>query len=143
MSDHTSDLYAALFARLNGDAAIAALIGSGKVFNGVADGAVAPYIDLGDDTAADYASSGAAAPTDAQEHTVTIHVWAEQPVTGGSAKKQCLDIMAAVRASLHTVSLALASGRMPNLRCEFHETFRDPDGISWHGVLRFRAVTQD
>ena len=29
-----------------------------------------------------------------------------------------------------------------NLRFEFAEAARDPDGITYHGVIRFRAVTE-
>lgn len=137
MADRTQELAAALYTQLSGHAPLTALIGAGKVFNGVKDGTPLPYVDIGEETATDYG----AVSIDAQEHTQTVHVWTEQPLNGGSARLQCLQIVAAVRAALHEQVLSLSSGTLCNLRCEYRETLRDPDGVSWHGVLRFRAVT--
>lgn len=137
MADRSTELFTAIYAALNGDAALTALMGTGRVYNGVKDGTRPPYIDIGDDTAADYAG----ALLDGQEHTVTIHTWTEQPAAGLSAKGLLFSIMARVRDVLHTASLNLSAGSLVNMRQEFRETFRDPDGISWHGVQRFRAVT--
>jgi Protein of unknown function (DUF3168) len=139
MSDRSTALYTAIASALTGDATLATLLGgSGRIFNGVKDGTLPPYIDLGDDTANDYGSIGF---DDAQEHTLTLHVWTEQPVAGQSAKAACIAIGARVRDLLHNVSLVLSAGFLCNLRCEFSQTLRDPDGVSWHRVLRFRAVT--
>jgi hypothetical protein len=139
MADRSAELFAAIYAVLAADAPLVALIGADKVFNGVKDGTALPYVDIGDDTATDYGSSSG----DAQEHTVTIHCWANQPLSGKSAKLLVTQMVAAVRLALHDVDLTLSAGVSPNLRCEFRETARDPDGVSWHGVLRFRAVTQN
>lgn len=132
MADRSLELYAALYAALAADAALTALIGASKVFDIVPANAAAPYVVIGDETAIDAGSS----LIDAQEHTITVHVWSEQPST-----KQCKAIQAAVRAVLHEARLTLSAGTLCNLRCEYKETMRDPDGISVHGVLRFRAIT--
>lgn len=132
MADHTADLIQAVRDRLLADATLTALIGSDRVHAEIAPGAALPYVEIGDLTAID----AGAADVDAQEHTVTLHCWTE------ASRLACLDMVAAVRASLHDASLTLAAGRCPNIRCEFAETARDPDGITHHGVLRFRAVTQ-
>lgn len=139
MTDRTSELMAAIYGALSGDSTLTTLLGSGRVFNGVASGQSAPYVDIGETTANDYHSSSG----DAQEHTVTIHVWTEQPVSGMSARAACIAVMNRIRVVLHYNPLVMSAGNMPNLRCEFTETMRDPDGISWHGVLRFRAVTEN
>ena len=137
MADRSIELFSAIYAALNGDPQLTALIGAGRVFNGVKDGQFPPYVDIGDDTASDDSSS----LVDAQEHTITLHVWTEQPVAGLSAKGLCMSVMACVRAVLHDADLVLSAGVLVNLRQEFRETMRDPDGVSWHGVQRFRAVT--
>jgi len=137
MSDRSPELFAAIYAALNGDAALTTLLGGSYVFNGVPDGTRAPYIDIGDDTATDYSGT----VIDAQEHTITLHTWTEQPVAGQSAKAVLMAVMARVRAVLHEASLPMSAGALCNLRQEFRQTMRDPDGISWHGVQRFRAVT--
>ncbi len=137
MADRSAEMFAAIYTALNGDTALIALVGSGQVFNGVKAGTAAPYIDIGDDTGNDYGSS----VIDAQEHTITIHSYTEQPVASMSARLALFAIMARIRAVLHEASLTLSAGALVNLRQEFRETLRDPDGVSWHGVQRFRAVT--
>lgn len=140
MADRSAELLAAIYAVLAADATLTALIGAGKVYNGVADGVAAPYVDIGAQMASDYGTSSG----DAQEHTVTIHVWTDQPVAGKSAVLACVQIAAAVRAALHGVNINLSGGDCPNLRCtQQQQPLRDPDGVSWHGVLSFRAVTEN
>lgn len=140
MTDRSPQLFAAIYAALGADATLASLLGgSGRVFNGVPAGQALPYVDIAEATAVDYGTSSG----DAQEHTFTLHVWTEQPAAGKSARKLCTEIVARVREILHGAPTPMGAGNMPNLRCEFSETMRDPDGLSWHGVLRFRAVTEN
>src|ERR1051325_9629155 len=128
MADRSAELHAALYTALAGSAALTALISAGAVLSGVRDGTKPPYVDIAEATATDYSGD----LVDAQEHTITVHAWTEQPVSGGTAKKLCLDVVAAVRAALHMASLVLSAGTLCNLRCEMTEMLRDPDGISWH-----------
>lgn len=132
MADRSVELYSALYATLAAHPALTSLIGAGHVYDVVPAGAAVPYVVIGDETAIDRGSS----LVDAQEHTVTVHVWTEAAST-----LPCKQIQAAVRAALHEQTLALAAGTLCLLRCEYKETMRDPDGVSVHGVLRFRAIT--
>jgi uncharacterized protein DUF3168 len=137
--DRSVELFEAIFDALNGDAALFELIGSDvygnrRIYDSPPQGALPPYVVIGDETASDYGSSAG----DAQEHTVTIHVWSEQPST-----LQCKRIMAAVRDCLHDRTLNLDDGNCVYIRQEFKETFRDPDGVSHHGVMRYRALTEN
>lgn len=132
MADRSVELYSAIYAALDGNAPLTALIGAGHVHDIVKPGSLPPYVVIGDETANDASSIG----VDAQEHTVTIHVWSEKPST-----LQAKQIAAAVRSALHEQALTLSAGTLVNLRCEFKETMRDPDGLTVHAVLRFRAVT--
>ena len=50
--------------------------------------------------------------------------------------------MSAVRDALHEAELALAGHRLINLRHEVSEASRDPDGETYHGIVRFRAVPE-
>ncbi len=134
MSDHTVDLFQAVYQTLAGNAALLAIVGPDAVHDHVNPSAALPYVVIGDVTATD--ASGTS--VDAQEHTLVVHCWSETPST-----LQVKQIIGAVREALHDADLTLAAGRCPNIRCEFTETLRDPDGITHHGVMRFRAVTQD
>jgi hypothetical protein len=50
--------------------------------------------------------------------------------------------MAAVREALHEAELAVAGHRLVNIRHEASEALRDPDGETFRGVIRFRAVLE-
>ena len=132
MADRSVELFSAIYAALRDDATLTALIGAGRVFDNVPAGTSPPYINIGDETATDLGSS----LTDGQEHTITIHVWSEQP-----SSLEVKRIMAAIRDVLHERPPTLSAGTCSLLRQDFKDTLRDPDGFSHHGVLRFRANT--
>ena len=71
------------------------------------------------------------------EHSLTLHVWSR---TG--SEQQMLEIVEAVRASLHDKPLQVEGYHLVNLRHEFSEARLDPDGDTYHGVVRYRAVTE-
>ena len=41
---------------------------------------------------------------------------------------------------LHNSNLSVSGFNLINLRYEFSDIMRDPDGIPRHGVMRFRAI---
>jgi hypothetical protein len=142
--DRSPELAAAIFAALDGHAGLVALLGGpdakgrNRIYDRPPAGTLPPYVAIGDETANDYGSSSSIGAGDAQVHTLTIHTWSAQP--SGLRLRQ---IMAAVRGALHERPLALAAGRLVYLRQEFKETMHDPDGVTHHGVQRFRALTED
>lgn len=142
MTDRTAEMLAAIYTTLSGDATLTALLGgdAARVFTGSAGpDQTCPFVVIGETTANNYWTSSG----DGQEHTITVHCWTEQAVYGQSARLQVAKIMARVRDLMHYQNIALSAGNMPSLWCEFAETIADPDGKSQHGVLRFRAVTQN
>jgi hypothetical protein len=44
---------------------------------------------------------------------------------------------------LHRGTLAGTGFTFVNLENEFNEIFSDPDGLTYHGIQRYRVVTQD
>jgi hypothetical protein len=66
---------------------------------------------------------------------VTVHVWS--PFGG---KKHMQDIIKAVRTSLGDWPLAAGRERI-TLNHEFSEARLDPEGDSFHGIVRYRATT--
>lgn len=141
MTDRTVQMVAAVYAALANDATLTTLLGSsGRVFTEVPDNQAAPYVFIALPNNNDYGSSSG----DAQEHIFQVDVFTEQPWLGLSAVQHCAKVVAQVRSVLHGIPLAMSAGTMANLRCEFTQpALRDPDGVSWHGVLRFRAVTEN
>jgi hypothetical protein len=43
---------------------------------------------------------------------------------------------------LHDQALPLAGHRLVNLQLQFAEARQEPDSPAYHGILRFRAVTE-
>lgn len=133
MADRSIELQAAIYAALTAHTGLSAELGStGRVYHNVPAGADTPYVVIGEDTAVDYSGT----IVDALEHTITIHSFTES-----QSRLGCLQLQKQIRAALHEASLTLSAGVCVNIRQEMRQTMRDPDGISWHGVQRFRAVT--
>lgn len=94
---------------------------------------VFPYVTLGRVEARASDTPGASA----LEHVTTIHVWSRY---GGRA--EALDIIGALRAALHDVSLPIEGRRLIFLFVSFTDVFRSGDGRTTHGVMRLRAITE-
>ena len=93
-----------------------------------------PYVVIGDDTAIAF-------DTDDQvgmESTVTIHVWSR---SGG--RKQCKDILSEIYVLLNRASLTTTGYNYIDCLFEFSETFTEDDGITRHGVARYRITLQE
>ena len=133
MPSATWSLQQSIFSALTANAALTTLLGGARVYDDVPQGTDFPYLTFGQSTARDWSTGS----DDGDEHILTLHVWSQ-----GRGKKQAHAIMDAVRTALHDQALALAGHRLVNLRHEFSEARRDPDGALVHGITRYRAVTE-
>jgi hypothetical protein len=125
-------LQKAVVAALVADAAVGALIGD-RIYDAPPRDATFPYLTVGQVNTADWSTG----TEGGAEHQLTLHAWSRE-----RGKRGCYAIGAAVEAALHDAALALDDHALVNLRFEFAETRRDPDGITFHGAIRFRAVTE-
>jgi HK97 family phage portal protein len=91
------------------------------------------YVTLGETSAADWSTS----TEDGTEHRLTLHAWSR---TGGKA--ECWSILDALRDTLHDAMLSPEGQALVNLRFERAAVSLDPDRRTWHGIARFRAVTE-
>ena len=126
-------LQTAVVADLFGDAGVGAIVGD-RIYDAPPRNAEFPYVTIGQASIADW-STGTEAGA---EHRLLIDVWSREP-----GKRQCYEIMDAIEAALHDAALTLDGHVLVNLRFEFADARRDPDGITYHGVVRFRAVTEN
>src|SRR5262245_39109584 len=133
MSSASWSLQQSVFAALTADSALTSLLGGARIYDDVPQGTGLPYLTLGQSTERDWSTG----TEDGNEHILTLHVW-----SNARGKKQAHDIIAAVRSALHDQPLTLTGHRLVNLRHEFSEARRDPDGEAIHGIARFRAVTE-
>jgi hypothetical protein len=130
-------LQQSVFSALTADAALTTLLGGTRIYDDVPQGTQLPYLTLGQTTERDWSTGGDPGTDDGCEHVLTLHVWSD-----AKGKKQTHDIIGAIRSALHDQPLTLTGHRLINLRHEFSEARRNPDGATIHGIARFRAVTE-
>lgn len=104
-----------------------------RVYDRVPTAATYPYIHLG---------TGSVLPNqadcyDGSDVALTVHIWS-RAVGWPEAKR----IASAVRAGLHNASLPLTGHTLELLEIERTDYLNDPDGLTSHAVLTFRALTQ-
>ena len=101
------------------------------VFDDVPQNASYPYIALGEETAVDFSVKD----IQGGDLTVNIHVWSQY-----KGSKETKQIMDKIHDLLHNINLSVTGFNLINLRFEFSDIMRDPDGITRHRVMRFRAI---
>lgn len=126
-------LQKAIHAALTADAALTGLLGGPQVFDDAPQATAFPYVILGQSTERDWST----ATEDGTEHLLTLHVWSRK-----AGRRETREIMEAVRGALHDRPLAMAGHRLVNIRHELSEARRDADGETYHGIVRYRAVTE-
>ena len=135
MSIHSFELQKSVFAKLVAanitDFAGDAITG---VFDDVPTDTAYPYIVIGDETATNISAKD----KDFHEHTLTIHIWSQY-----RGNRDIKEIMEQVYAALNDVSYTVSGASGVNLKHEFQTTLTEGDGITRHGVMRFRAVVSD
>ena len=132
MALHSVELQKAIYSALGSDSALSALITG--VYDDVPEGATYPYVVIGEQTAVNFGSK----TLDGLEYTLTIHVWSQY-----RGRKEAKEIMEKIYDVLHESSLSVTGASLVNLRQEFETSLVDSDGITRHGVMRFRAVVFD
>lgn len=134
MGLHSWPLQQAIFSELNG----AGITGEGSVsvsvYDDVPEGATYPYIVIGEETA----NNVSVKDKDAHEHTLTLHVWSQY-----RGRKEIKTIMQEIYTELHDNAISVSGASLVNLKQEFERTLMESDGITRHGVIRFRAVVFD
>ena len=123
-------LQTTVYSTLSNDNTLTNTLGAG-VFDEVVENASYPFVALGEETAIDYSTKD----LDGGEFTINIHVWSQY-----KGSKQTKEIMDRIHDLLHDSSLSVSGFNLINLRFEFSDILRDPDGVTRHGVMRFRAI---
>ncbi|WAJ26699.1 DUF3168 domain-containing protein [Antarcticirhabdus aurantiaca] len=127
------ELQTTIFETLRSNAALTALLGGPKIFDSVPERASFPYLTLGRTAVIDWSTG----TEDGAEHILTLHVWAR-----GGGKTETYRIMNQVSDTLNDAHLPIEGHKLVNLRLQFAEARREPDTTTYHGILRFRAVTE-
>ena len=130
MSIGQFQLQTAVFTALNNDNTLTSTYGA-TIADDVPHGTAYPFIEIGEVRASDYST---------KDHTggdlvIECHLWSQYK--GSKEVKQMMD---RVHDLLHDSNLSVTGFNLVNLRFEFSDIVRDPDGVTRHGVMRFRAI---
>lgn len=126
-------LQKAVFAALSGDIALTALIGTGSIFDDVPRDATFPYVTFGQSQVRDWATGS----EKGHEHVFTLQVWSQE-----NGRKEVQEVLGMLEEVLHDSALTLEGHQLVNLRHEFSQSRREPDGETYRGIIRYRAVTE-
>lgn len=133
MANASEALQQAFHQALVSDTGLRALLGGERVYDDVPARGEFPFVTFDQSVERDWSTGS----DDGREHTITVHAWSR-----ARGRKETQAILAAARRVLHDAPLILDGHRLINLRHEFSETRRDSDGETFHGIARFRAVTE-
>lgn len=124
-------LQQAIYDRLNDDSNLTSTLGA-AVYDDVPDGAAFPYVVIGDITEGPNDTMG----TTGRDTTVVIHTFSQT-----ESSKQVKQIQNRIDELLDRWKPTVSgwSPAIGGMQQEFFETFRDPDGITRHGVSRYRT----
>lgn len=128
------DLMQALFLRLKTDASLSALLGGAGLLERANDKAAFPHVTYGRTSAFDL-DTGA---DNNGDQLITLHVWSKAQ---GEAETRL--IMDSIKARLDGAALSIGPRGQTRLSLEFAEARYDEDLAVHHGLLRFRALTQE
>lgn len=103
------------------------------VYDDVPGDAAFPYVVVGEDTHIPFDTDDSLG----SESTLTLHVWSRY-----CGKKECKEIMALIYDALTRQALVLEAHYLITIEFEYSEVLLDPDGITRHGVQRFRALVE-
>jgi hypothetical protein len=126
-------LQRSIYQALTNSPDVTTLLGGVRIYDHAPQGVAYPFITLGQSVIRDWSTG----TEDGGEHNLTLHVW-----TRSGGKKEVHEIIEAIRAVLHDQPLMLEDHYLVNLRHEFSEARLDPDGDTFHGIVRYRAVTE-
>lgn len=123
-------LQAAIYDRLT------AKISDAAVYDFVPEDTKFPYIAIGEDTALPWNSKTA----DGQEVTHTLHLFSQAP--GSQEIKDLID-QAIAALTVAPLDLSEAGFTVAVHSLDFNQTLKEGDGITRHGILRFRFKIQE
>ena len=127
------ELQKAIYSELAADAGVKALIGDpARLYDHVSASPTYPYVTLGEAIAIDESTFGKLG----QEHMVDVDTWSRY-----RGAKEAKEIMSVISKALHEATLTLSGFDHAGIMLDFSQLLRDPDGITRHGVQRFKAIT--
>lgn len=91
-----------------------------------------PYVTIGEFIGEQFDTLG----EQALDLELTVHVWSRQ-----AGMQECQELMTRVKDTLDRKRLPATGFQWVDTIWEYAQTLREPDGITRHGILRFRIPT--
>lgn len=141
--DSSWPLQVTVVTALKADAGVTALVGQ-RVYDYVPEGSLTyPFISLGDDQVSDMGTNTHAIA----EVNFSVHAWDSGDIKDASGgyrgRKRVKQILDAVAAVLHhNLTLSITGHTLIELHLDGGEIMQEPEALTFHGVARYRALTQ-
>jgi len=133
MTETSLAIQASVIAALKGAAAVTATAGE-RIYDRVPPTAGFPRVVYGEDQVLQDDADAGACLIEGFEVFVTLHVWSQ-----AVGQVEIKNLAGAVRAALHNATLTVAGYRLLAFEHRGTRYLRDPDGLTSHGVVEFRA----
>ena len=133
MSNPGWDLQKAAYQSLAADAALIGLLGGERLYDHVPQSSAFPYVAIDQMRINDWSTGSERG----SEHVLMLHIWSRY-----DGKREAYEIADAIRNRLDDAELTLDDNRLVNLMHQYSDLKRDPDGETYHAIMRFRAVTE-
>lgn len=134
-TDSCWDIQAGLYSHLTTTNAVTSLLadGANSILDNVPGGTPFPYIVLGEMSAK---------PLDTQafsgnDVTVTLHVFSRN-----KGLQETKNILAALYDAIHQVDIAIPNQTLVLCQHQQTDTLLESDGLTRHGIIRFRLITE-
>jgi hypothetical protein len=127
------DLQKSVYATLQSNPSLITLLGDARIYDAVPQSAVFPYVVIDQMQIRDWSTG----TEKGSEHVVLLHVWSHY-----EGKREVCEIGDVLRDALDDAELSLEDHRLVNLNHQYSDLKRDEDGKIYHGIVRFRAVTE-
>jgi len=128
MSDYASALQQTVFNALDQSSTLQNLVTD--VYDFVPESTAFPYVKVGEQTMVDNGTKD----KKGSDFTIEVHTFSRYR---GSVEIK--NIMSVVYDILHESSLSVSGASLVNMRFEFSDIIKENDGLTTHGVQRFRV----
>ena len=128
MSDYASALQQTVFNALEQSSTLQNLVTD--VYDFVPESTAFPYVKIGEQTMVDNGTKD----KKGSDFTIEVHTFSRYR---GSVEIK--NIMSVVYDILHESSLSVSGASLVNMRFEFSDIIKENDGLTTHGVQRFRV----
>lgn len=127
------ELQAAVFAKLSNDLSVPVYDAVPQPEDG-GDIAEFPFVTIGEDTLIPFDTVDSIG----YDATLTIHTWSRQ-----RGRKEVKELQQAIYDSLHRQVLTVSDYHFINMAFEYADSTVDSDGLTRHGVQRFRCIIEE